>query len=82
MERQKLFYRIKEVLQEEGYPIENLSEKDKFNDIGVDSLDQIQLAMRAEQEFSIEIPTKVLLAIKTVDDFMDAVVCELKQKTV
>ena len=41
------------------------------DDLGADSLDLFELVMNLEEEYSIEIPTEELEAIKTVGDVIN-----------
>ncbi len=41
------------------------------DDLGADSLDLFELVMNLEEEYSIEIPTEELEAIKTVGDIIN-----------
>ncbi len=43
------------------------------NDLGLDSLDVIELAMALEEEFDIAIPDEEMARIATVGDFVRAV---------
>lgn len=40
-------------------------------DLGADSLDQVELIMKAEEALNIEIPDEDVEGIKTVGDFID-----------
>lgn len=48
------------------------------NDLGLDSLDVLELAMVLEEEFGIEIPDEELEPVATVGDFVRAVKKRLK----
>lgn len=48
------------------------------NDLGLDSLDVLELAMALEEEFDIEIPDEELEPVATVGDFVRAVKKRLK----
>lgn len=43
-----------------------------FNDLGYDSLDQIEYAMTIEEEFDIDIPDESANDVKTVRDALEA----------
>ncbi len=52
-------------------PIESItSESELKHDLGMDSLDIIELGLKIDTEFLIEIPDKELEAIKTVGDMV------------
>jgi acyl carrier protein len=42
-------------------------------DLGVDSVDGVELALALEQEFDITLPETVLVDVKTVQDVIDQV---------
>lgn len=42
-----------------------------LNDLGSDSLDQVELVMELEEEFAITIPEEVMENIQTVGDAID-----------
>ena len=43
------------------------------DDLGIDSLDAVELVMALEEEFSIKIPDEELPKMKTVQNIMDCV---------
>jgi acyl carrier protein len=72
--RQEIFLKVKEVL------IEQLGVLAKIDitlhtrlvaDLGVDSLDTVELVMKLEEKFSIEIPDEDAELMKTVKDVVD-----------
>lgn len=68
---QTLEDRLKELVADE-LTIENEDEitanANLVDDLGADSLDQLQLCMRLEEEFSIEIPDEEAEELKTFGD--------------
>ena len=60
--------RVKKIISEriEVNPIYN--NHDFIDDLGADSIDQVEIIMAIEDEFSIEIPDEDSDKIKTVDD--------------
>jgi acyl carrier protein len=50
------------------------------DDLGADSLDQVELIMAVEDEFGIEIPDEEAESIRTVSDAVDYVEKKLKEK--
>ena len=44
------------------------AESSLFDDLDMDSLDAIDLAMTIEDQYSIEVPDEVIKSFKTVDD--------------
>jgi len=43
------------------------------NDLGADSLDEIEICMEVEKEFNISIPDSLMEQVKTVQDLYDTV---------
>lgn len=52
---------------------ENVLESENLEDIGLDSLDQVELFMMLEKEFKIDIQDSELAEIKTVGQVIDVV---------
>jgi acyl carrier protein len=58
---------------------EEATEKASFeNDLGADSLDQVEVIMALEDEFGIDIPDDDVMEIKTVGDARDYVCKKLE----
>ena len=62
--------RIKKIIvKQSGIDKSKITENSSFlDDLGLDSLDTIELIMEFEEEFNIEIPDKEAEKIKTVGD--------------
>jgi acyl carrier protein len=70
--RSRLFHIIAEQL---GFDFSDISEGKSFvDDLGADSLDEIELVMAIEEEFSIEIPDSEAEDIKTVGQAIEVLV--------
>ena len=54
-------------------PSEVVAEADLRNDLGMDSLDYVELDMDIEKEFGITIEDEILEAVRTVKDVFEAV---------
>lgn len=65
--------KIKEIIAEElNVAIEDVKPEASFiDDLGADSLDTVQLIMKFEEEFDIEISDEDSVNIKTVGDVLD-----------
>ena len=65
-----VFDRVKKIIVEQlGVEEEQVTEKASFtDDLGADSLDQVELIMALEQEFNLDIPDEEAEKIKTVGD--------------
>ena len=73
MSRNDILERVKKIIvnhlgAEEGKVNENAS---FINDLGADSLDQVELVMAFEEEFGIEIPDDAAEKITTVGSAVD-----------
>ncbi len=42
-------------------------------DLGADSLDMVEIAMKAEEEFSFTIPDEAMVRVETVEDMYEVV---------
>jgi acyl carrier protein len=62
--------KVKEIVAEQlGKDINEVTENASFiEDLGADSLDIVELVMKMEEEFGIEIPDEEAEKIKTVND--------------
>jgi len=65
-----VFDRVKKVIVEQlGVDEEEVTSKASFtDDLGADSLDNVELVMALEQEFNLEIPDEDAEKITTVND--------------
>lgn len=65
---QEIFDKVKAIVVEElDVDADSVTPEASFiNDLGADSLDTVELVMRFEEEFSIEIPDEVAEQIDTV----------------
>ena len=66
----EVFERVKKIVIERlEAPAEKVTEKASFiDDLGADSLDNVELVMAFEEEFGIEIPDDAAEHIQTVGD--------------
>ena len=66
-----VFEKIKEIIAEQFDIAENEITMDStLEDIDIDSIDAVELAMSVESEFDIEIPDEVLENMKSVADLV------------
>ncbi|MFW5960532.1 MAG: acyl carrier protein [Chitinivibrionales bacterium] len=65
--------KLKEIIAEElSVDAEKVTPEASFvDDLGADSLDQVELIMKLEDEFSVEIPDEDAEKLKTVKDALD-----------
>ena len=54
-------------------PVERVSLESSFEELGLDSLDAMNILFELEQEFSISIPDQQARAIRTVRDAVEGV---------
>lgn len=76
MPRQEIFEKVKKILIEKLSVNESDIKEDSslVDDLGVDSLDLVELLMKFEEEFKIEISeeeTQKILTIKDIVDFIE-----------
>ncbi len=72
MSRQEIMEKLTEILKDRGFEVEGISEESKLvEDIGLDSLDLVDLTMDIEDAFSIQIPDEDLPKLDTVGKVVD-----------
>lgn len=52
----------------------NITKDTSFQDLGLDSLELVELSMEVEKEYSVTLDNEKLNSVKTVGEFMDLVV--------
>ena len=63
-----------------GLPAEQLVPEARLvEDLGLDSLDAVELAISVERKFDIEVPEEELTKLKTVADMVALVASRMKQ---
>jgi acyl carrier protein len=66
--------RIRELIaQRVRVPVANLADEARLEDLGADSLDEIELVMSLEHEFDIDLPDEEFTQVRTVRDVMKQV---------
>ncbi|KAK4164749.1 acyl carrier protein-like protein [Cladorrhinum sp. PSN259] len=79
LDRTEVYERIKQLLSgfDKVNDPSNINEKAHFaNDLGLDSLDTVEVVMAIEEEFSIEIPDKDADTIHSVDKAIEYIVSQ------
>lgn len=73
MSTSSIFDRVREVIADElEVSLDEVTENASFmDDLGADSLDLVELVMRLEEEFEIEIPDEDAEKIRTVKDALN-----------
>ena len=56
-----------------GQPIESIEDDATFTSLGADSLDMVEMIMRVEEKFEIQIEDKDAEECKTFNEFVDLV---------
>ncbi|ACI18221.1 MAG TPA: acyl carrier protein [Coprothermobacter proteolyticus] len=82
MEREKIFQELKNILKDTVTVEEEeiTMESDLVNDLNLDSLDLVDLALSVEQVFGFEFSDEQLQQIKTVKDVVDIIESNLYTK--
>lgn len=74
MERQEILRTIQDHLESRGIDREQVTEQaDLAQDLGLDSLDTVELTVGLEEKLSIEIPDSELEGVRTVSDALDLI---------
>jgi acyl carrier protein len=77
----KVTERVSEILQEFlGPDVQFSPESDLLHDLGMDSLEQVELDLKLEKDFSIKVPIADLRNCVTVEEVIQLVACTLSQK--
>lgn len=73
MEHEEIVAKVKEIIAKQlGVEEEKIVPEAKFiEDLGADSLDTVELVMKFEEEFKIEIPDQESEKIRTVGDAIE-----------
>jgi acyl carrier protein len=66
------YEKIKKLLHEE-YGIQNFDSNTKFSELGLDSLDKVEIIMYLEEEFNIEITDEEGDNVNTVKDLVELI---------
>jgi len=82
VEREKIFQELKNILKDTVTVEEEeiTMESDLVNDLNLDSLDLVDLALSVEQVFGFEFSDEQLQQIKTVKDVLDIIESNLYTK--
>jgi len=83
MNRQEIFEKVKRILIEKLSVNEADIKEDSslVDDLGVDSLDLVELLMKFEEEFKVEISEEESQKILTVKDIVDFIEAKTKSAT-
>lgn len=76
-----LFDEVKEILVDQLDISEDAVELESnlFDDLDMDSLDAIDLAMTIEDQYSIEVPDEAIKAMKTVEDVVSYIESQIEE---
>lgn len=79
MSRDEILAKLRKIVSEQlDVPEEKVTEDAKFQeDLGADSLDVVELVMKLEDEFGIEIPEEDAEKITTVKDAVEYIAAKL-----
>mgnify|MGYP000203758319 FL=1 len=81
MNREQIFEKIREIVVEElGVSAEKVTEQARFiEDLGADSIGVMELVMKMEEAFDIQIPDQDIEKIRTVGDAIDYILSKKGQ---
>lgn len=72
--REQIEQRLIELMVRFGATPQDITREAELEALGVDSLDLVELAQVAEEEFGVTLETDAILNLKTVEDAFDLVV--------
>ena len=75
MKRKEIFNSLKSIIKDIiGFDVEEMNEQSSlFNDLGLDSLDAVELIMKCEKKYNIKISDNVVKNIHSVSDLIDII---------
>ena len=75
MKRKEIFNSLKPIIKDiVGFDVEEMNEQSSlFNDLGLDSLDAVELIMKCEKKYNIKISDNVIKNIHSVSDLIDII---------
>ena len=75
MKRKEIFNSLKSIIKDiVGFDVEEMNEQSSlFNDLGLDSLDAVELIMKCEKKYNIKISDNVVKNIHSVSDLIDII---------
>ena len=75
MKRKEIFNSLKSIIKDIiGFDVEEMNEQSSlFNDLGLDSLDAVELIMKCEKKYNIKISDNVVKKIHTISDLIDII---------
>jgi len=78
--KNEIFQFLKNILSDIGFDeiTENQSLK---NDIGLDSLDSVELIMKCENEFDISVTDSEIDTLETIEDIINLIISKVNNKT-
>lgn len=74
MKKELITKEVVEILDVFCYSSEELSVEEKISDLGLDSLDMVEITMKLEEKFDISIEDEEIENLKTVSDIIELVV--------
>ena len=75
MKRKEIFNSLKSIIKDiVGFDVEEMNEQSSlFNDLGLDSLDAVELIMKCEKKYNIKISDNVVKNLHSVSDLIDII---------
>jgi acyl carrier protein len=82
--RAEVFEGVQQIVAERaGCPAERIRDSDRLEqDLGLDSLDQVEIVMEVEEEFELNVPDEIANNVRTVGHIVDGVVALLQSPAV
>ena len=68
---------IEAIARAKARPVADISVDSTFEELGVDSLDSIEILFQLEEEFDLDIPDEVAQGIESVGEIVDALIPHL-----
>jgi acyl carrier protein len=73
--------RVEEIVARNlGIRADGMSGRSSFEDAGADSLDVVEVIMELEEEFGVSIPDEAAERLKTIDDVIEYIVRQIREK--
>lgn len=70
--RENIHNNVLSIIAEQlNMPVEKIKENSTFDELGADSLDRVEIVMKLEEQFNIEISDTEIEKVKTVGDVIN-----------
>ena len=74
--RERVLKTVTEIVAEHaGMAVEDIQERHSLeNDLGLDSLDQVEIVMEIEEQLDVDVPDSIAEEVRTVGDIVERVI--------